>query len=239
MNRKFVVLTALAAGLVALDVKAQVSPAPPQPAGPAAPAAQQPAAAAVVPQAIPAKIAIISFQQAAVQTNEGQQAVLTVQKKYEPQKAKIDGVAAEVDSLKKQLQAAPATMTDQERASREKSIDIKEKQYQRDVDDAQTAYQADLEEAVGKVMQKVDLVMQTYVKLHGFTLVLDVSNQQQSAVMWIDPQTDITEAIINAYNVSSGVAPPPPAAPSASRPAPKPATPATPHTTTTPKPPTK
>jgi hypothetical protein len=42
------------------------------------------------------------------------------------------------------------------------------------------------------------------------------------------PNTDITQAVVDAYNTSSGVAAPPPAAPSASRPhpaaaAPKPA----------------
>jgi len=234
MNRKFVLLTALAAGLFPL-ADAQVSPAPPQPAAPAPQAPPQ-----VIPQAIPAKIAIISFDAAALNTNEGQQTVLEVQKKYEPQKTKLDTLGAEIESLKKQLQAG-TTLTDQERASRENTINTKEKQYQRDVDDAQTSYNADLQEAMGKVMQKVDIVMQTYAKVNGYTLVLDVSNQQQSAVLWIAPETDITQAIVTAYNAQSHVAAPPPVAPSATKPAaPKPAAPATPHTTTpAPKPPTQ
>ena len=61
--------------------------------------------------------------------------------------------------------------------------------------------------------------MQTYAGQHGFTLVLDVSNQQNSNVMFADTKTDITRAVIDAYNTSSGVAAPPPSAPGTSAPA--------------------
>ena len=51
----------------------------------------------------------------------------------------------------------------------------------------------------------------------GFTLLLDVSNQQSSNVMWAsqNPNIDITMAVVQAYNASSGVTAPPPSAPSA------------------------
>jgi outer membrane protein len=191
------------------------------------------------PVPIPAKIALVAFQECVINTNEGKRTVDEITKKYEPQKAKLDALSKEIDSLKKQLQAAPATMPDDERASRTKTIDTKEKQYSRDVDDAQNAYQADLQEAYNKVATKVNILLQSYAKLNGYTLVLDVSNQQ-SAVMAADPQTDITEALIAAYNASSGVAPPVPAAPSAGKPTtPKPTTPAAPKPTTPARPPSQ
>jgi outer membrane protein len=209
MNRNLAIVTALGAGLFAASVSAQ-TPA-------AAPAAAAPAP--VVPQAIPAKIALIAFEQSVFATNEGQVAVQTVQKKYEPKKAQIDTLAQEVDSLKKQLQALPATTSDEDRASRLKNIDIKEKQLNRDAEDAQTAYNADLQEAYGKLAQKVNATMRKYVQDNGYTLLLDVSGQQ-NPVLWALPTTDVTEAVINAYNTASGVAAPPPSAPSATRPRP-------------------
>jgi len=233
MNRKSVLLAALVAGLLPLAASAQVSPAPPPSA---APAAQQPPAP-VAPQAIPAKIALIAFEQAVINTNEGQRTLLDIQKKFEPQKTKLDALAADIESLKKQAEAGKATMPQEEYASRVKTIDTKEKQYQRDVDDAQAAYQADLQDAYSKVAAKVHVVMGNYLTLNGYTLALDVSNQQ-SPVTWALEQTDVTEAVITAYNASSGITAPPPAAPSATRPDPRPAAPATPHTTT-PKPPTQ
>jgi Skp family chaperone for outer membrane proteins len=219
MNRTLVFATVLAAGLTSTSILAQT---------PAAPAAA-PAAAAVAPQAIPAKVAVIAFEQAVVATNEGQKAVAEIQKKFEPKKNAIDAQSAEVDSLKKQLQALPATTSDDDRASRMKTIDTKEKALQRDAEDAQNSYQSDLQEAYGKVAQKVGGAAVKYVQDNGFTLLLNVGGNQQTPnpVLWFAQTTDITQAVVNAYNVSSGVAAPPPAAPAprrttpAAKPAPK------------------
>jgi outer membrane protein len=209
MKRTLVLITALAAGLATSTLAAQ------------APAAAAPAAA---PQAIPAKVAIIAFEQAVVATNEGQKSVAEVQKKYEPKKAAIDAQATEVENLKKQLQALPATAPDDQRASLIKNIDTKDKLLQRDAEDASNAYQADLQEAYGKVAQKVGGTAVSYVKANGFTLLLNVGGQQQTnPVLWFAETTDITQAVINEYNKVSGVAAPPPSAPSATR---KPAAPA-------------
>jgi len=233
MNRSLVLVSALAAGLSTAAAMAQT--AAPAPAA-AATAANTPPPP---PQAVPAKIALIAFEQAVFATNEGQKAVQDVQKKYEPKRSQIESLGQEVDSLKKQLQSAPATLSDDERATRLKNIDTKEKQLNRDAEDANNAYQADLQEAYAKVARKVSATVQSYVAQNGYTLLLDVSNQQNSNVMWAsqNPNIDVTLAVVNAYNASSGVAAPPPSAPSAGAPAPRPR-PTTPATTkpATPKP---
>ena len=220
MNRSLALVLAIGAGLTTASAIAQA---------PAAATPAAPAAAAPPPQAIPAKIALIAFEQGVFATNEGQKAVADIQKKYEPRKTQIDGLSTEVDTLKKQLQSAPATLSDEERATRLKTIDTKEKQLTRDAEDAQNAYNADLQDAYGKIAQKFSAAVKNYVSQNGFTILLDVSNQQTSNVMWINPSTniDVTQAVVSAYNASSGIAAPPPSAPSAARPRP---------TTTTPRP---
>lgn len=203
----------LAVGLITLAsspaVFAQASPAPAAPA----------AAAAVKPEAIPAKIALIAFEQAVFATNEGQQAIATLSKKYEPQKNKIQAEQTEVESLQKQLQAA-TTLSDEDRQSRVRTIDAKQKQLQRDGEDAQAAYQNDLQEAYQRIAGKVNAVTQKYVSDNGYTLLLDVSGQQ-SNVLWAAEKTDVTRAVIEAYNAQAGVAAPAgaAAAPAAPRPA--------------------
>lgn len=195
----------------------------------------------VPPSAFPARVALIMFEQAVYDTNEGQQAVADLQKKYQPQKDKLDAQAAEVDTLKKQLQAAPTTLSDADRAARLKVIDTKDTAYQHEAEDAQNAYQADLNEALGKVAQKFDAVMKKFVSDNGYTLLINAGDQQ-SPIMWAaaEPNADITLAVIDAYNKSSGVATPAPAAtrakPAATTP-PRTTTPARPAgSTTTPKP---
>ena len=250
MNHKLVLLAALAAGLLPASAMSQLSPelhvSPSQ-----TPAATTPAAEAPKPppppSAFPAKIAIVEFQEAVIATNEGQQALDAVQKKYAPKQQQLEALNTEIESLQKQLQSAPATMTDSERATRTRTLDTKQKQLDLDTQDARTAYQTDLQDAYGKVAQKVHGIMVDYVQKSGYTILLDVSNQQASQVMWIaqEPNADITEAIIEAYNKSTpNISAPAPAAgaPAAARPKPATTTPrpaTTPHTTTTPKPPSQ
>ncbi len=212
MNRSLPLALALAAAIVTPGLVAQTTP----------PAATAPAP--VAPQAVPAKVAIIAFQQAVVATNEGQRALADLQKKYEPQKSRIEGEGAEVNSLRQQLQALPAATPDEERANRERVIDTKEKQLQRDEEDASNAYQGELQQAYGKVAQKVGNTALKYVQDNGFTLLLNAGGGSQQGidpVLWAQPTTDVTQAVVNAYNTSSGIAAPPPSAPTpARRPAP-------------------
>jgi outer membrane protein len=208
MNRTLILVSALGAGLMTVGM-AQTPAA-------SAPPATEPAAAPapVTPQAIPAKIALVAFEQAVFATNEGQKAVQDIQTKYKPKKDQIDTLSHEVDSLKKQLQSAPATLSDADRAAKMKEIDAKEKRLTHDAEDAQTAYNTDLQEAYGKVAAKVSTTLKKYVSDNGYTLLLDVSSQQ-SNVMWANQSTDVTQAVVTAYNTSSGVAAPVPSAPSA------------------------
>jgi outer membrane protein len=190
-------------------------------------AAQTPAAAAA--PAGPAKIAVILFQAAVAQTNEGQRNIADVQRKFEPKRQQIKTLGDEIDTLKKQLQAQGDKLSPAESASRTKTIDEKTKQAQRLAEDAQTDYNQALQDAYSGVAQKVFEVVDTYAKDQGYTLVLDVS-QQQSPVLWAADSTNITKAIVDAYNVKSGVPAPPaqadlPAAPKAPATAPKPAAP--------------
>ena len=170
----------------------------------------------------PAKIAVIAFQAAVGQTNEFQRNFADLQKKYEPKRAQLKSLGDEIESLGKQLQAQGDKLTDAERASRTKTIEDKKKQAQRIAEDAQNDFQQEIQALFGSVAGKVDEVLTTYAQQQGFTLVLDGSQSQQQAplVLFAQPSTDITQAIIEAYNVKSGV-PAPPAQPAAT--APKPA----------------
>ncbi|HEV2644824.1 MAG TPA: OmpH family outer membrane protein [Acidobacteriaceae bacterium] len=232
MHSKFVLLAALSVGLLPMGVMAQAAPdaaapAAPAPAAeaPAAPAAAEPAASAALPvrpapQAYAAKIALVAFQQAVVQTNEGRTAMQKVQAKFQPKQDELIALNGEIEKLKKELQAAPAAGADAERAAKMKSLDSKEKQMDEKTQTARTAYQAELQESYGKIAEKVHKTLLDYVQANGYTIVFDVSNEQ-SSIIWAQtsPSADITLALIEAYNKESGVAAPAPmAAPAAAKP---------------------
>ena len=210
MKHSVAFVLTLASGLV-LTAAAQT---------PSAPDAAAPATAA---PAGPAKIAVVAFQVAVAQTNEGQRSFADLQKKYQPKQTQLKGLNDEIDSLTKQLQAAGDKLSDAERAARAKTIDDKKKQLERSAEDAQNDMQNEMQELYSSLASKVYDVLNDYAKSHGYTLVLDVA-QQQSPVLFATDSTNITKAIIDAYNVKSGV--PAPAAPAAgTTPAPVPSVP--------------
>ena len=189
-------------------------------------AAQTPAApAASASASVPTRIAVISFQVAVAQTNEGQRDFADLQKKYAPKETALKNLNDEIDSLTKQLQAPGSTLSDADRASKTKSLDEKKKQMDRDSQDAQTDFQQDMQDLYNSLASKVYDVMQSYAEQQGFTLVLDIS-PQQSPVLFASSNTNITKPVIDAYNVKSGIpAPPPQAEAPAGSAAPKPAAP--------------
>ena len=105
MKRTLALVFTLASGLV-LSATAQTAPATSAPAG-------------------PAKVAVIEFQAAVGQTNEFQRDFADLQKKYEPKRDQLKTMAAEIDTLEKQLQAQGATLSDAARATQAKTIDDK------------------------------------------------------------------------------------------------------------------
>ena len=199
MKRSIALAITLASGFV-LSAAAQTLPVPAS----AAPAG-------------PVKIAVIAFQVAVAQTNEGQRNFADLQKKYEPKEAQLKALNDEIENLKKQLQAQGDKLSDAERASRTKTIEDKDKQLQRSVEDTRNDFQTEMQELYNTLASKVYDVLASYAQQQGYTLVLDVA-QQQNPVLYANESSNITKQIIDAYNVKSGV-PAPPATPAAAAPA--------------------
>ena len=166
-----------------------------------------------------AKIAVIAFQAAVSQTNEFQRNFADLGKKYDPKRQELKTLTDEIDTLQKQLQAQADKLSDPERASRAKTIDDKQKQAQRLAQDAQTDYQADMQEMFNGVATKVGDLMISYAQQQGYTLVLDAGQQQTPVVLYASDSTNITKAVIDAYNLKSGI-PAPPAQPAGAAPRP-------------------
>jgi len=185
-------------------------------------AAQTPAAPAAPSTAVTAKVAVIAFQVAVAQTNEGQRNFSDVQKKFEPKQTQLKALNDDIENLKKQLQAQADKLSPAETAARTKKIDDETKELQRNAEDARNDYQSAIQDMYNTLASKVFEVVESYAKEQGYTLVLDGS-QQQSPILWAAETTDITKQVIAAYNTKSGVpAPPTPTAvPAAPKPAPK------------------
>jgi outer membrane protein len=208
MKRSLLLVVLLASGLV-LSASPQTSLAPAA-ASPAEPASAAPGG--------PNKIAVISFQLAVAQTNEGQRNYADLQSKYAPRENALKTLSADIDTLTKQLQVQGDTLSDTERASRAKTIDDKKKQLDRSSEDLKSDGNQDIQQMYSTLAAKVFEVLSNYAQQQGYTMVLDIG-EQQSPVLYASPGLDITKTIIAAYNVKSGV-PAQPARPASAAPQP-------------------
>jgi outer membrane protein len=181
---------------------------------PATPAAA-PAAADTAP-AGPLKIGIIQFELAVYKTNEGQREYADLQKKYQPRKDKLDAENAEIQNLQKQLQASGEKLSEEERATRVRTIETKQKELQLAVESYQSDEQGEGQPAFAKIEQKVGEFMYGYAKANGYSMILEASAPSQQTlpqVLYAIPSLDITQAVIDGYNQKSGITAPPPASP--------------------------
>jgi Skp family chaperone for outer membrane proteins len=196
--------------------------------------AQGTAAPAATPASGPAptKIGIVNIQDAIIGTNEGKKDFDALQAKFTPKQTELKTLNDEVENLKKQFQAQGDKLSDEERASRAKTIEAKQKVLQRSYDDAQTEFQQAEQEVVNRIGTKMLTVLEKYANANGYAVILDVSNPQ-TPVLWANQGTIITKELVDAYNAANPSAAPP-AKSSGAAPAKPPATAGRPATSATP-----
>jgi len=214
---------------LSLFAQAQAAPAAAAPAA-AVPTPNAPsAAAAAAAKATGTKVGTINIEQAIFASNEGRRDFDTLAKKFEPKQNELKGLADEIDSLKKQLNAQQDKLNEESRDKLVKQIEAKQKSFDRATQDAQEDFQGQQGEIGNKILTRMAPLIVKYSSENGYGMILDTSQQwPRGPVIWYGPAVDITQPIVEAFNVQSGV--PPPAAGSTPakpvRPATKPAVPA-------------
>jgi outer membrane protein len=158
------------------------------------------AALANAQAALPTKIAIIHVQNAILMSKDGQMAAGALQGTFAPRKAELEKKQQEIAALQDQLKKGSTTMSEEARTKLMRDSDALTTKLNRDTQDAQ----ADLDEAQGKLMNelgnKMLAIIEKYATQNGYALVLDVSNQQTSPVLWAASSVDITNDIVKLYD---------------------------------------
>jgi len=169
------------------------------------------------------KIGVVDIQTAILATNEGQREFNNLTTKFQPMQTELQTMSKDVDALQKQLDTQSNTLNDEARENLAKQLDQKKKNLQRKYEDAQNDFETQKNEILKNLFNKVYTTLDKYAKDNGYGVIMDVSTSQ--TVLWAAQPTNITKAIVDAYNVASGVPAPPAAA------APKPASATAPSTT--------
>ncbi|HEY2234480.1 MAG TPA: OmpH family outer membrane protein [Candidatus Angelobacter sp.] len=181
---------------------------------------------------VPTKIGVVNIQQAIQECGEGKKEIDALQQKFAPKQVELKQLSDDVENLKKQYQAQAEKLSDDEKSSRAKAIDTKQKSLQRNYEDAQAEFQQAEQEVINRIGSKMVAVLEKYSNANGFAVVLDVSNPQTSPVLWATQGTVITKELVDAYDkanpagATTPAAKPAGAAGAATRPATAPARPA-------------
>ncbi len=205
----------------------------------AAPAAGAPATTPNTPSSAAAatgtKVGTINIEQAIFASNEGRRDFEALSKKFEPKQNELKGLSDEIESLKKQLNTQGEKMNDDAKAALVKQIESKQKSFERTSQDAQEEFQGQQGEIGNRVLTKLAPMIVKYATDNGYGIIIDTSQQwPRGPVIWYGQAVDITQPIVEAYNVQSSVPAPAagsaaakpvrPAGPAAAKPATSPAT---------------
>ena len=126
--------------------------------------------------------------------------------------------------MTKKIQTQGDKLNEQARGDMARDLENKRKQFQRAYEDAQADWNSQQNEVVNRIGSKLLQVMDKYAGDNGYSIILNsaATGEGIPTVLWNSPASDITKAVVDAYNAQAGVAAP--AAPSAAAPA-KPAAP--------------
>jgi outer membrane protein len=172
----------------------------------------------------PTKVGVIQVQAALTGTKDGQKAVAEFQSKMAPKQKEMERKHNEIQELQDKLSKGGNAMAQSAKDELARSIDQKTKSYNRDMEDAQAELQQEERKMLEELSGKMQVVIEKYAQANGYTLLLDVSNQNTN-VIWISTAIDVTKDVIDLYDKMNPGGPG--AAKPTSMPLNKPAAPAT------------
>jgi outer membrane protein len=147
----------------------------------------------------PAKIGIIHVQAAILSTKEGKRAGDELNGKFGQRKTELEKRQAGIDQLKEQLQKGSATLSEDAKNRLMRQIDSETTSLKRATEDAQ----ADMEQEEGKIINglgaKLYAIVEKYARDNGFSIIIDVSGQNQP-VWWASESINITNEVIALYD---------------------------------------
>jgi outer membrane protein len=149
--------------------------------------------------ATPVKIGIIHVQAAILGTKEGKKAGEDLNGKFGQRKSDLEKKQANIDQLKDQLQKGSATMSDEAKNKLMRQIDSETTALKRATEDAQADVEQEESKIINELGAKLYAIVEKYARENGYSMIIDVSGQQQP-VWWASDSINITNEVIGLYD---------------------------------------
>ena len=160
----------------------------------------------------PSKVGVISIQGAIVGTKDGQKASQELDARFVPKNKEFQNRQSEIVQLQDQLTKGGTVMAEDKRNQLARDIDEKKKRLERDMQDAEEDLRGEQQKVLSSLGQRMMAVIEKYAKDNGYSLILDVSNQN-TPVLYASSGIDITQDIVSLYDKTTSNGAPATAAP--------------------------
>lgn len=223
LARRSLFLAACGAGILLAQTMLAQTPAAQTPAPAPTPAA--PAAVSSITGPPPTKVGVLNLDAALAGTKEGQKAQAELEAKLGPKFAELKKLNDDIQDLQKRLDQGGNIMAASSKTDLQNSIQTKTRQLQRGQQDFQDEENKEKSVVLADLYAKLEQVISKYSTENGFAVIFNIA-QENTPVLWVSNQVEITQAITEAYDKAAPLSPRSvaPAKPSATSPS-KPATP--------------
>jgi len=183
-------------------------------------------AASAAGSATTGKTGVINIRQAIAQTSEGKQASAELQSQFAARQSELEGMNKQINDIRQRLETGQGKLSPEEATRLQRQGEVMARQLQRKQDEYQEDVQGAQADVFDRIGRKMVDVLDRYARENGIVVVLD-SSAQNTPVLFVSPNIDITQEIVKlydaAYPVKGGAAATTPARPAAGSTAPKPA----------------
>jgi outer membrane protein len=156
------------------------------------------------PEPPPVKVGVIEWQKAILSTREGQQRTTALQAQFEPRRLEIEKRRIDVEAMQERLRRTGGALDEGARAKLERDIDRGTRGLNRMAEDLNLDMQDEQTNLARELGGKLNAVIQKYIALHGFAVVLEVTKDNPPAA-WAAASVDVTAEIVRDYDLAHPV----------------------------------
>ncbi len=142
------------------------------------------------------KIGVVDMERAIVQSIEGKKAEAAFTAKFEDLRKSIETRQKELETAQNKLKTQERVLAEDKKLELSKDIDRRQTELTRIQEDAQKDLDALRAELMRPIATIAETVLNKFAAEGNFALIVDTSNPQNTSVLFVNPQADVTDEII-------------------------------------------
>ena len=154
-----------------------------------------------------ARIALVDFERAVVESREGKRGQEQFNAKLEEKGAQIEAKQKEIEDIQTRLQTQERVLSEAVKADMARDIERKGTELTRLNEDAQRELDTLRQDLLRPVLEVAQQVVQAYALDKGYTIVIDLS-APESTIIFANQGNNITDEIIKLVDAQMPVTPP-------------------------------